>query len=207
MAYLQDLKKMLIAQDKEQALALTHRFLEAGNLLVFYEEVIPEILNSIACEQGDYTCVYHEHRMSAMMRMLVEVSYDYVLKAKQQRKVDKTVLVACLKGETHELGAVIGSYLLEYYGFKTILTGADTPLKTLLAGIAHAKCDYLVLSVTNAYNLVEFNKVLANIKAHYPKLKIYGAGRGALKQKTHLLVDGMLSKVADIEALIDKEGL
>lgn len=207
MEVVKPLQAALEKQDKADAIALTRRFLEAGNLVSFYEEVIPSILNSIECVDGDYRCVFHEHRKSMMVRSLVEISYPYVKKHQKTLKKEALVMIACLKYETHELGAVIGSYLFEYYGFKTVLTGADTPLETLLAGLEDFPTDYLVLSVTNAYNLSEFNKVLSMIRLKHPTLKIFGAGRGAIKHQLQLDIDGIISTSSEIEALIKGEGL
>lgn len=145
--------------------------------------------------------------MSAIVRSVVESSYSKVLKYKAQLEPKKHVLIACLKDETHELGAVIGAHLFELYGFKTTYVGANTPLFTLENALTQLKVDYLVLSVTNMYNLFEMHKVITRLKNDFPSLPIFGAGRGASLNRQKLQLEHIISGSDDIEALLDREGL
>ncbi len=209
MTYQEALTKALVNQDKAEAYRLTRAFLneDAGNLGRFYETIIPGILNAIDCAEGDYECVFKEHRMSAMIRALVEMSHEYVVKQTKCLKPKRTVLIACMKDETHELGAVIGTHMFELNGFDTVFTGANTPLATIEAGMRAVHCDYLVLSVTNAYNLLVMNRAIRQLKNAHPDVKIFGAGRGVVKNIDRLELDGIMQSQADIERLIGEEGL
>ncbi len=186
---------------------MTEHTVDKATLINVYESVVPEILNSIDCQENDAACIWLEHQMSAIVRSVVESSYPQVLAYQSRLTPKKHVLIACLKEETHELGAIIGAHLFELYGFKTTYVGANTPLFTLENALVQLKPDYLVLSVTNMYNLFEMHKVITKLRDHFPELPIYGAGRGAFLNQHKLSLEGVISGSKDIEALIAKEGL
>jgi methanogenic corrinoid protein MtbC1 len=208
MTFETNLKKALEQNDKARAFSLTKTFIKnIDTLRSFYEQTIPSILNSIDCQEDDFECVFHEHRMSAIVRALIEMSYDYVLQYKMSLSDPRYVVIACMQNETHELGAIIGAYLFELYGFNTTYVGADTPLKTLEGAINYAPVDYLVLSVTNDYNLVTLKKFIAHLRTLDQSFKIVGAGRGITRHQTKVELDHHIMSSQDIETLIDKEGL
>jgi methanogenic corrinoid protein MtbC1 len=208
MTFETNLQKALEQNDKARAFSLTKTFIkDRETLRTFYEHTIPNILNSIDCHEDDFECVFHEHRMSAIVRALVEMSYDYVLQYKHTLSDARHVLIACMQNETHELGAIIGAYLFELYGFTTTYVGADTPLKTLEGAINYAPVDYLVLSVTNDYNLVTLKKFITHLRTLDKSFKIVGAGRGITRHQTQVDLDFTIMSSKDIETIIEKEGL
>lgn len=197
---------------KENRKADAHRLvfdavINVEDIITLYEAIIPGILNAIDCQENDAACVWLEHQMSAIVRSVVEANYKKVLEFKRVLSEEKHVLIACLKDETHELGALIGAHLFELYGFKTTYVGANTPFFTLKNAIEQLKPDYLVLSVTNMYNLFEMRKVITRLKEDYPTLPIYGSGRGAALNRSKLPIDHIVSSSEDIKSLLDREGL
>jgi methanogenic corrinoid protein MtbC1 len=208
MTFETNLKKALEQNDKARAFSLTKAFINNKNTLrIFYEETIPNILNTIDCQEDDFECVFHEHRISAVVRALIEMSYDYVLQYKMTLSATRHVLIACMQNETHELGAIIGAYLFELYGFTTTYVGADTPLKTLEGAVNYAPVDYIVLSVTNDYNLVTLKKFITHLRTMDKSFKIVGAGRGITRHQTKVMLDATIMSSQDIERLIEEEGL
>lgn len=208
MNFEKNLQKALEQNDKARAFSLTNTFIkDIDRLRTFYEHTIPTILNSIDCQEDDFECVFHEHRMSAIVRALVEMSYHYVLQYKMTLSDPRHVVIACMQHETHELGAIIGAYLFELYGFTTTYIGADTPLKTLEGAIHYAPVDYLVLSVTNDYNLVTLKKFITHLRTLDKSFKIVGAGRGITRHKTKVALDHYIMSSKDIEALVEEEDL
>ena len=204
-----ELDKALRNNDKTQAHNLIHTWVNTPErLVVFYEEIIPSIMNRIECEPDDYACVWIEHQMSAIVRSLVEATYPLVVEYQCKLTPPKHVMIACIKEETHELGAVIGSHLFALNGFETTYIGANTPLMILdsaLKGLPTV--DYLVLSVTNAYNISELSKVITHLRTQFPMLKIYGAGRGITRNQGSVELDGIIAGYTAIRHLIEAEGL
>lgn len=204
--FIEALKDALLNNQKDKTYDIVDAIIKKNQLIEFYEIMVPSILNSIHCDEFDYACVYHEHRMSQMIRALVEYSHQALYKNKAHLSEKRTVLIACIKDETHDLGALIGNMLFEYYGFNTIYLGADTPLKTLEIA-AQDQVDFIVLSATNAYNLVALKKTIEAIKNISPEKQVFGAGRGIVNHKELLNLDGIINTHEDIISLIHKEGL
>ncbi|MFH5882388.1 cobalamin B12-binding domain-containing protein [Liberiplasma polymorphum] len=206
--FIETLERYLKRNAKDKA----HQFVDASidsleDLHYFYETVIPKILNNIDCAENDAACIWLEHQMSAIVRSLIETSYLKVIKMKFSQKNPKRVIIACTQDETHELGAVIGANLFEIYGFNTTYIGANTPLFTLKNALDVVNPDYLVLSVTNAYNLFTLNKLLSVLKKDYPNLTIIGSGRGTTTYQNKLMCDHYIKTSSDLKAFMKKEGI
>ncbi len=204
------IKHDLLNNNKQSAVQTVLEALEQKlDVTVLYEAILTPILNSIDCEPGDYRCVWLEHQMSAITRSLVELSYPYVIKDKEMLSEDKNVLVVCPKEEYHELGAVMGAQMLERAGFSTTFIGANTPLDTIESALKSVAFDYLVLSVSNSYNLVAVKRVITHLRTHFPALKILGAGRGFIHNYAIFepLLDGIITNFESIQDFKRKAAL
>ena len=202
------LKRALIENQKSEAVRLMEKALNDGlSVIVFYEEILSPILQSIECDNDDYACIWLEHQMSAIARSLVEISYRFIHKKDHKLAQAKHVLVVCPDEEYHELGALMGAYMLESLGFNTTFLGANTPLATLDLALKKLNPDYLVLSVSNPYNLFEVNKVLTHLKYHHSTIKVLGAGVGFNAQKENFKDVYIIKNAASLVSFIEEEGL
>ncbi len=204
------IKNDLLNNNKQSAVKTVLDALEQSlDVTVLYEDILTPILNSIDCEPGDYRCVWLEHQMSAITRSLVELSYPYVIKDKETLIEDKNVLVVCPKEEYHELGAVMGTQMLERAGFSTTFIGANTPLDTIESALKSVAFDYVVLSVSNSYNLVAVKRIITHLRTHFPTLKILGAGRGFIHNYDVFepLLDAVITSFESIQVYKQKAAL
>ena len=203
------LERAMKNNEKDASVTLVSKALEEGlSPIDFYLNTITPIMHAIDCDSNDYDCIWHEHQMTSIARTLIEMCYPHILKEKTHSH-GKHALVVCPREEYHELGAIIGTHMLGYYGFKTTYVGANTPLETVISALKTLTTDYLVISVSNPYHLFEVNKMIREINKTYPDVKIIGAGRGfethgsALREK----VDTVITDHESIKALLEKEGL
>ena len=202
------LKTYLVKNEKAKAHQIVDQNIKSRkDLINFYEEVIPSILNAIHCEENDPECVWLEHQMSSIVRSIIEVSYKHVITFKQNLSQKKHVLIALPQEETHEMGALIGANLFELYGFKTTYIGANTPYFTLRDAVRYAKPDYVVLSVTNTYNVFTLNKVLSKLKEEFPHVILIGSGRGVKHHYDKLTLDAYIASTDDLKHFMEQEGL
>ncbi len=210
MNYKQKIFEALEKNEKNQAVTWMQKaFSDGVSVIRFYEEIVSSIMNEIHCESDDPSCIWKEHQMTAIMRSLIEISYTDLVKHKQCINPKKSVLIACPKDETHDLGALIGSHLFSYKGFKTTFLGADTPLSTLNEAIKYLNIDYLVISATNAFHLFEIKNMIETIKTTYPDIKVIGAGHAfkvAYSEFKHA-PDYIMDSMDDIDTFIKREGL
>lgn len=86
--------------------------------------------------------VAEEHFFGVYMRNKLGARFHH----RQGNPQGPRLLVACLQGELHEVGALLFSLAAHDRGFRIILLGADMPLEELPAVVRRAHCDAIVLS-------------------------------------------------------------
>jgi methanogenic corrinoid protein MtbC1 len=92
-------------------------------------------------------------------------------------QLGKTVVVACVEGETHEMGARIAADFLEMAGFRVRYLGANVPTDSLLDMIKDSSPDLVALSVTISFHASALCDAIARIqKATDGKLPILVGG-------------------------------
>ncbi|MGM0436022.1 MAG: cobalamin B12-binding domain-containing protein [Bacillota bacterium] len=203
------LEQAMVENKKDTSVSLVSEALEEGlSPIDFYLDIITPIMHAIDCDSNDYDCIWHEHQMTSIARTLIEMTYPYILKEKTHTH-NKHALIVCPREEYHELGAIIGTHMLGYYGFKTTYVGANTPFETVLSALKNLRVEYLVISVSNSFHLFEVNKLIKEVRKTYPGLKIIGAGRGFEVNESTIkdLVDTIITDDTSIRTLLKKEGL
>ena len=88
------------------------------------------------------------------------------------------VLVACVEGELHDVGARMVADLLELDGFRVRFLGADVPTESLLAMLREEAPRLLILSAAMPERLVELRGAVARLRQAYsPGLHIFVGGQ------------------------------
>jgi methanogenic corrinoid protein MtbC1/DNA-binding transcriptional regulator YhcF (GntR family) len=88
------------------------------------------------------------------------------------------VLVACVEGELHDIGARMLADLLELEGFAVRFLGADVPTDSLLAMLGEESPRVLVLSAAMAERLVALRAAVAGVRQVYGRrLRIFVGGQ------------------------------
>ena len=87
--------------------------------------------------------VAQEHAATAISQLVVSHLYRHLPIAPPN---GRTVIVACVPGERHELGARVASDLLEAAGFRVRYLGADVPAGDLVSEARRSQADLVVLS-------------------------------------------------------------
>ncbi len=198
---------LLSSEDKgssvEYALQLLHE--ENVSLLELYQDFLARSLNEYVCPIEDKeACIWREPARTAIVRTIVEATYPYVLAEKTRKaQLNQTVLVVCPSEEYHEVGALIVANFFELAGFNARYIGANTPKKDILSAVKVLKPDYLALSVTNYYNVVQTKQITDEVKSLFPEVKII-LGGAAFSHPSSLSVvqyDYHLTSYDSIEAL------
>lgn len=97
-------------------------------------------------------------------------------------KLDRTVLVSCVEGEQHSVGALMLAALMSLDGWSVTNLGANTPTDALLDMIGKRKPDLVVLSITLAENLSRLGEALSRISALDDAPRVMVGGPGAVFQ-------------------------
>lgn len=171
-------------ENKGKALECILDKLETGKIQIvdLYKDVLAPSLNNMECKlENKEICIWKEHVRSSIIRSIIECCYPYVLKEKVKDDTGKKVVIVCPSEEYHEIGARMAADFFILCGYDTTFVGSNTPKEDFLAAINVIKPDYIVVSVTNYYNLVAAKKDIDKIR-----------GEGSFKGK--ILVGGYAFK-------------
>lgn len=201
-------RDLLQNEDKPGSVRYALEILGSGKIGVaeLYENILAPLLNVLHCPENDETCIWREHVRTAIVRAIVEISYPFVLKAKEgsdYRPTGKTVLVVCPPEEYHEIGARMATDFFDLAGFNTDFVGANTPVRDILSAIRHLKPQYVALGVTDYYNLVKTKSLIEAVQALDPGIRIL-LGGSAFRDPRHVDCLGAgtpVNSFADVLAL------
>lgn len=202
----------LMKEDKETATRIAMHALDEENIAIvdLYEHILtPALAHVIEEYPADEELIWREHVRSGIIRTIIELAYPYVMEQRKDVKGEREkVLVMCPEYEDHELGAKMVSDFFKLEGFDSTFVGARTPIHTVLKAIDIVQPKYLVLSVTNFFNMVSVKKTIATIREETrPELTIIVGGRAVTANPNvvkELGADMHLRGYEDIQALAEK---
>jgi methanogenic corrinoid protein MtbC1 len=115
-----------------------------------------------------------EHLAAAITERLLALVHPQVF----SRPVwDRSVIVACVAGELHQLGGRMVTDLFEMGGWRGHFLGADTPLADILGLVDARKPDMLGLSLSIYSNLPSLLGVLDAVTRAHPELPVLVGGQ------------------------------
>ena len=170
-------------EDKEGALNYILQLLNSGkvNIPTLYAEILAPSLNNMNCNvKRKEICIWKEHIRSSIIRTIIECCYPYVAKeSKLKVQNNEKVIIVCPSEEFHELGARMAADFFTICGYNSIFVGSNTPQMDFLNAIDVINPKYIVISVSNYYNLVFAKRMISTIKEKTldKKLKIIVGGR------------------------------
>lgn len=154
-------------ENKEKAVKIVLDKLnsEEINIVELYTKILAPSLNNMECKLEDKKiCIWREHVRSSIIRTIIECCYPYVIKEKYKEINNLKVVIVCPSEEYHEIGARMAADFFTLCGFNTTFVGSNTPKEDFLSAIDVVKPDYVVISVTNYYNLVLAKRAIEKIK-------------------------------------------
>jgi len=137
--------------------------------------------------------VAQEHLATAISQLVVAHMYRHLRRGPANGKL---VIVACVEGEQHDLGARMAADFLEMEGFEVRYLGANVPTESLVSMVAQKRPDLVVLSVSLETHRPAFRAVVGVLRAKCgPSLPILAGGRafagnGALNLPEGVVVVG-----------------
>ena len=111
--------------------------------------------------------VAQEHFITAVTQLIMSQLYPYIFTSANK---SKKIIVSCVSGELHEIGARMVADLFEMEGWNSFYFGANTPLSSLIKAIETYKPDVLAISATMTFNLNSVAELIESVKAN-PKTK------------------------------------
>lgn len=199
-------------EDKKQSVLFALSLLDQENLTIeeLYEHVLAPSLIFFECDDEDEDiCIWKEHTRTSIIRTIIESSYPYIIKRKNQvRSLHKKIVVLTPAFEYHEIGAIMVSYLMLLEGFDAIYIGANTPKHDIISALRAYQPDYIALSVTNPYNIIVTQQICDEIKRFFPEIKIVLGGQAFQEQAAmdKIKFDYLLADFKAIKTFADGVG-
>jgi methanogenic corrinoid protein MtbC1/DNA-binding transcriptional regulator YhcF (GntR family) len=125
--------------------------------------------------QANQISVAREHLATAVTDA---VMVDLAASAPHRADTGVRVVVACVEGEFHDIGARMLADLLELDGFSVRFLGADVPTDSLLGIIREESPDLVLLSATMSERLAALRAAVARLRHAYgAELRIFVGGQ------------------------------
>jgi len=123
--------------------------------------------------QENRISIADEHLATAISQ--VAMAHLYQL-APRGTALNRRILVACVEGERHDMGARVLSDLLDFEGFDVFFLGADVPVSSLVDKVHAARPDLVVLSMTMTFHQEALRRSVVAIREALPAVPIAGGG-------------------------------
>lgn len=166
----------LLAGNRMECARIVEDLVAAGTeLKVLYTELFQRSQYQVGeLWEHQRVSVAVEHLATAITeRMLTLVQAQ----AFSRPSVDRTIVIACVADEFHQLGGRMVADLCELRGWRGYFLGANTPLADLLQLIEERRPQLVGFSLSVYFNLPALLKALAAVSARYPELPILVGGQ------------------------------
>jgi methanogenic corrinoid protein MtbC1 len=124
-------------------------------------------------ESGEIS-VATEHLASAIIEAELNTLYSNVL---VEKSINKTVVVACVEKEYHQIGAKMVADVFELNGWNTYYLGSNMPGNELIDFIKSVNPELVALSLSIYFNLTTLEKLLHSLQTEFPDLHILVGGQ------------------------------
>ena len=211
---LEDFKKLLASEQKEEAVNYALSLLETGKIGVveLYEKILTPALNQMECKLEDRNqCIWKEHVQTAIVRTIVECCYPYVMKHTRQdgKENGLTAVVLCPPEEYHDLGARMVTDFFTLCGYHTIFVGSNTPYQDFYQAIYSIRPDLVAISVSNYFNLVATKRIIKELREASLKTPWIVAGGRAIDRDERAIeiigADERICSFHDIMQLAERQ--
>ncbi len=112
--------------------------------------------------QENRITVAEEHQATAISQVVLAHVFPHFARSP---RLGRSVLVACVEGELHDMAARIASDILDAAGFDVRFLGASVPTDELLKMLRAKPVDALALSVTMTFHLSMVRQAVAAVRA------------------------------------------
>lgn len=173
---------------------------EGASVDDIYEQLLKSSLYKIGVlwETGRIG-VATEHLASAIVQAIMNDLYPTIAAT---RKQPKTVVLACVENEQHQVGIKMVSDVFELAGWNTHFLGAGLPTDDLVRFMNSVRPQVLALSMALSFNWPTLVKMLQAIRRTFPTLPILVGGQAFGKGgQERLLTFSNVTYLSDLYSL------
>ncbi len=203
LSYLETILKGEPREAVEQVLAGVHD--EASAKDAYLNVLIPALRETGRLWHAGELGIAEEHVVTATTQRVMTLLCE---RARSSSPKDKTVLLACVTGNLHDIGIRAISDFFEMAGWRAINLGPNVPNDEIAKGVLLFNADVVVLAATLDPHLMEIQRVIKRIRALENRdIKII-VGGPAFEPVPELWrrvgADGYSAKIEDAEPLGSK---
>ena len=123
--------------------------------------------------QENRISVADEHLATAISQLAMARLYP---EAPRAPGLGRTVALACVEGELHDMGVRVAADMLEMEGLSVQCLGASVPTEHLVARMLADRPDALLLSATMTFNLPALRSAVEAVRKAVPGLPVLAGG-------------------------------
>ncbi len=167
---------LLISGNRSMCSVFAHKYVNNNvSIQGLYENIFKKALYDVG-ELWEYNkiSVATEHLASAIVEAILNELYSKII---LQEKFNKTVIVACVENEFHQIGIKMISDIFEMNGWHTHFLGANTPTNELISFTKSIKPDMLAISLSIYFHLPILENMIQRIRKEFPTLPILVGGQ------------------------------
>ena len=158
----------ILAGDAKKARAVIDKALGTGTPIsgIYTGIFRPVLAETGRLWQQNRVTVAEEHFVTGVIHRIMQQVHDQIAgTGRIPRKRGKTVVASCVGNELHEIGIRMVADFFELDGWIVYTTGANTPVKSILAAVKDRKADVVALSITMPSNLSGLQYLVRSLRA------------------------------------------
>jgi MerR family transcriptional regulator, light-induced transcriptional regulator len=191
--------------DRSEALRIIREDATAAGLSIgqIYLGIIQDTQYRIGhlWEEGTVT-IAQEHLATAISQLAIAQLYSMMPRGAVS---GRSVLIACVPGETHDMGPRIVADFFEMAGFDVRFLGADVPLEEIVDSALWHRPDLIALSATMSYNIPAFTETVRALRAQFGDDVLIAAGGQAFQLTPEVLDELKIPvRATDAQQLVEK---
>ncbi len=194
----------LVAGDEQRAVDLIREALDTDQLSV--HALIDAVLVPAQRELGrrwhvGELSVSDEHLATQATRKVLALA---LAKAPRVRQRQRTVIVAALAGDTHDIALAFVAAHFELDGWRTLFLGADTPTDDLVSFVVRHQADLVALGATLDEQRAKIADTVRALREARPALRIVVGGAAYASRQDLWLRSGADAYAVDAAAAVKK---
>tara|TARA_R110002050_G_scaffold204327_2_gene339710 strand:- start:16571 stop:17224 length:654 start_codon:yes stop_codon:yes gene_type:complete len=176
----------LLKGDYAKCSSLAKRVFEETSLTYLYEEILKKSLYDVG-ELWEFNkiSVATEHLSSAIVEAILNEYYPAII---SNEKINRTVIVACVETEYHQIGVKMINDVFELNGWNSYFLGANTPTKELTSFIKSINAEMIAISLSIYFHLPILESMIQQIRIDFPDIPILVGGQAFLRGGEEVLV-------------------
>lgn len=195
----------LLSGDKAACSELVRNYLDINpSVEDLYENLFRTSLYEVGhLWETNRISVATEHMATAITEGLLNELYERMI---AQKRLQKSVVLACVEHEMHQVGIKMVGDVFEKYGWESYFLGAGIPTGELIRFMGQTKPDLLAISLSVYFNYPNLLGMISTIRNHFPDLPILLGGQAFQSIRPEHLPENCLvfRDLYQLEAYLDQ---